>query len=322
MLYSRFSQLDLSQFRLNNKEQFVVGDFLFETPLSIIRGKRRSPTVLLVSGLHGSEWPGVYALLSMGRKITPDMLNGTLIVLPLANIHAVSQKSRSSFYDQLDINREFPGDRDGQPSQRLAADIFDYLVMESDYVIDYHSAGATGLYYPHMICFDKNDTQIKDFNVNTIRYGINKQGILLTEASSRGIKAYAMESGGGLTQSQNHQYVKKIIHATYSFFDAIELTNPDHEKNRMIIDKIRKPDSFHFFSRKLIASAEVGGLIKWNVDLGDFIEKDQILGKIYQFDFSIVDIISKGKGMFLYKRDSLVMKGESLYHLALDVEEV
>ncbi|MHA2295449.1 MAG: succinylglutamate desuccinylase/aspartoacylase family protein [Candidatus Hodarchaeales archaeon] len=313
-----FEDINLKQFNLNTKKQLIVGNVLFETPLSIIRGKKRSPIVLLVAGLHGSEWPGVYALLTLGRKIEPEMLQGTLVVLPLANIQAVSQKTRSSWFDSLDINREFPGDHDGQPSQRLAANIFNHLVMESDYVLDYHAAGITGVYYPHVICFDKGDAGIKDFNVDVIMYGVNKQGFLLTEATTRGIKTYAMEAGGGLIQ--NHLYVKKIIMATYSFFNAIGFIDTEHKENRKILNSIHKPERFLYFSRKVIVSAETGGVIKWDVELGVFVEKDQLLGQIYQFDFQTSPILSKGEGLFLYRRDALVMKGESLYHLAVDVE--
>ncbi|MFW9997988.1 MAG: succinylglutamate desuccinylase/aspartoacylase family protein [Candidatus Odinarchaeota archaeon] len=320
MIYSRFEDIDLQQFSLNSKKQLIVGDVLFETPLSIIRGKKSSPIVFLVAGLHGSEWPGVYALLTLGTMINPEMLQGTLVVLPLANIQAVSQKARASFYDSLDINREFPGDHDGQPSQRLAANIFSRLVMESDYVLDYHAAGSTGIYYPHVICFDKNDHHLADFKVNTIRYGVNRQGILLTEANSRGVKTYAMESGGGLVL--NHMYVKRIIMATFSFFNAIGLVDPEHAANKNILKSAREPEYYYYFSRKILINAEMGGLIKWDLELGEFVEQGQKMGTMYQFDFNKAPIIAKRDGLFLYRRDSLVMKGESLYHLAVDVEKV
>lgn len=309
---------DLSQFDLNSSNQVLAGDTLFETPISVIRGKKLSPIVLVIAGLHGSEWPGIYAALTLGRRISPDRLQGTLVVLPLANISAVSQKGRTSYYDSLDVNREFPGDPDGKPSQRLAADIFNHIVKECDYVVDYHSAGTTGHYYPHVICFDKKDEYIEDFNVDLIRYGVNKPGFLLTEAYNFGVSSYAIESGGGLIL--NHMYVKRIVKATYSFFDAVGLTVKDHPENKKVLKTIKRPEEYHYFNKKMIVTSDAGGMIKWEVELGDHVKKGQLLGTIFQFDFTISEIIANNDGIFIYERDALVLKGESLYHLAVGIE--
>ena len=48
-------------------------------------GAKPGKTLVLTSGVHGCEYVGVEALRTVFRKLSPEMLSGAVILLPVAN---------------------------------------------------------------------------------------------------------------------------------------------------------------------------------------------------------------------------------------------
>ena len=74
----------------NKKENFNI---IFNTekedhqlPICIINGKEKGAVFTIVAGIHGYEYPHNIALQEILNEINPQKLNGTLIILPIANI--------------------------------------------------------------------------------------------------------------------------------------------------------------------------------------------------------------------------------------------
>jgi hypothetical protein len=62
-------------------------------------------------------------------RILKDMkLRGTIRLLPIANPSAMTARSRFSPLDSRDLNRDFPGDRNGTYSQQLAAALSEHFL--------------------------------------------------------------------------------------------------------------------------------------------------------------------------------------------------
>lgn len=88
--------------------------------------------IILVMGcVHGDELIGETIIRQL-RKII--LRNGTLITI-LANVHAM--KAGRRYIDQ-DLNRSFPGDRNGNYEERLAHSLLPVL-KSADIVLDIHS---------------------------------------------------------------------------------------------------------------------------------------------------------------------------------------
>jgi uncharacterized protein len=68
-------------------------------------------------------------------------------VLPAANAPAVEQGLRTSPIDDGNLNRAFPGDPRGSPTQIIAHYIEHELLARADYLIDLHSGGSSLLYH-------------------------------------------------------------------------------------------------------------------------------------------------------------------------------
>ncbi|MBM3526081.1 MAG: deacylase, partial [Alphaproteobacteria bacterium] len=108
----------------------------------------RGRTLLLVGGNHGDEYEGPIALANLIRGLDPGSLKGRIIVMPAANFPAVMAGRRLSPIDAGNLNRSFPGDRDGTPTRMIAHYLESVLLPMADVLLDLHSGGASLLYLP------------------------------------------------------------------------------------------------------------------------------------------------------------------------------
>ncbi len=78
------------------------------------------PTALLISGNHGDEYEGQVALNKLARQLDATELCGRIIILPALNYPAVDAGRRVSPLDQGNLNRLFPGNANGSPTEMIA----------------------------------------------------------------------------------------------------------------------------------------------------------------------------------------------------------
>lgn len=105
------------------------------------------PTTLLMSGNHGDEYEAQIALTKLCRELGPSDIRGRLIIMTMANFPAAQAGTRTSPIDGGNLNRTFPGDPLGTPTQMIAHYIEEELLPLCDYFFDFHSGGSS-LYYP------------------------------------------------------------------------------------------------------------------------------------------------------------------------------
>ncbi len=125
-------------------------------PITVVRNGE-GPTVLMMAGVHGDEYEGQIALDRLARKLTPEALRGHLIILPAVNGPAAKAGLRTSPVDDGNLNRAFPGNATGTPTQMIAHYIEEVLLPRCDYLVDLHS-GGTSLYYPPTLLRGKGHT--------------------------------------------------------------------------------------------------------------------------------------------------------------------
>lgn len=110
-----------------------------ETPMTVIKGAKAGPTVLVVGGLHGDKPSGVEA----AKQLTQfrDLEAGTLLVIPELNREAVAAGRR---HTGTDLNRAFPTSRGETPTDPRAAAVWQVLQdYNVDYLLDLHEDGSS-----------------------------------------------------------------------------------------------------------------------------------------------------------------------------------
>ena len=118
---------------------------VYPVPLACL-SNGKGPTVLLTGGVHGDEFEGPAALMRLLQQLEPEDIQGRLIIIPALNAMAFEQSSRVSPLDGVNLNRAFPGDANGTPTQMLAHFIETVLLPQCDAVIDLHSGGKASVF--------------------------------------------------------------------------------------------------------------------------------------------------------------------------------
>lgn len=122
-------------------------------------GKDRGRRLSVVTGIHGDELEGQYVAYQAGKKIREnrELLRGTVDIYPAMNPFGIDTMMRGIPAFDLDMNRIFSGQIDGDMNEYLAS-----LIMKdvsgSDMVLDIHASNA---YL----------TEVPQIRINTIQSG-------------------------------------------------------------------------------------------------------------------------------------------------------
>lgn len=108
-------------------------------PVLIAKGVKEGPVFGIVAALHGNELNGIPLIHRLFRDLSCDKIKGTIVAVIVANLPGLLLHQRT-FNDGEDLNRLFPGKKDGNTSQVYAFNLFDRIVSRFDYLIDLHTA--------------------------------------------------------------------------------------------------------------------------------------------------------------------------------------
>lgn len=112
----------------------------YEWPYFAISGAADGPTLCLIAGIHGAEYPPIDAALRFCRALDPRALRGRVVGVPVVNLPAFWE--RTPFVcprDGKNPNRVFPGNASGTYSEALAHALFEGVIRRGDYLVDLHA---------------------------------------------------------------------------------------------------------------------------------------------------------------------------------------
>ncbi len=127
-----------------------------------VRGE--GPTLLLAGGTHGDEFEGPVALMRLLDHAAGLSFRGRLILLPALNAPAVARSARVSPLDGANLNRAFPGDRNGAPTAMIAHLVESVLLPVCDAAIDFHSGGKASVFADSALAARCEDKALHDAN--------------------------------------------------------------------------------------------------------------------------------------------------------------
>lgn len=124
-------------------------------PIVSIRGGD-GPLLVFTGGNHGDEYEGPIALMNLARSLTADHIKGQLIIIPALNFPAVMAGTRLSPIDGVNMNRAFPGRRDGTVTSMIAHFVHREILSRADFLLDIHSGGKSMMFSP-LVCYHRID---------------------------------------------------------------------------------------------------------------------------------------------------------------------
>lgn len=252
-------------------------------PIAVLRNGE-GPTALLTGANHGDEYEGPVALQALASELRLNEIAGRVIIVPFMNAPAFRAGTRTSPLDGANLNRIFPGRPNGTPTEKIADYFNRVLAPMADYVLDFHSGGKTLDFVPFAAAHRLDSKLQEEVCVAAMRAFNAPYSMVLLEIDSVGMFDTAVEGlgkvfvstelgGGGTATARSISIARQgvrnfLIHAGILRGEAdtspsIDLDMPDS-------------DCFVF--------SEHDGLIEPLADLGDMIERDQPVAKIWRVD--------------------------------------
>lgn len=274
----------------------------FEMPVTLINGKHEGKTILITGGIHGCEYPAIQTAIELANELNPEEIAGRLMIIHPVNTSAFKQKI-SAFVpeDCKNLNRVFPGSREGTLSEQIAHFISTECQQQADFYLDLHGGDLYELstnfvYYPGIAEPDIIEKSKEVAAILDVKYMV-KSGATTgayNSAAIRGIPSLLIERGGrGLWSREEIEAYKGDVQSILKY---LKVLNGELQKNQSPIN----------ITKAIYLEAEVTGCWYPDVEAGQLIRKGQRLGIIKDFFGQVVRIYeAQMDGVVLYMTISL-----------------
>lgn len=163
------------------------------------------PTLLVASGVHGTEYVGPLAARKLIETLDHKKIKGRVIIIPMLNSWGFVKRLRAvMFEDGKNLNRVFPGAPNGSYSDRLAYEIENVLFPEINFLLDIHSGDVSEAMYPLVFYPSAAAPEITSAAVAAsrclsvpLRVPSKYKDGLFGYAADQGIPSLLLDRGGG-----------------------------------------------------------------------------------------------------------------------------
>jgi uncharacterized protein len=108
-------------------------------PVGTVHGAQDGPTLVVIGGMHGSEFAGIEAAIRLYNEVDPARLKGTLKVAMIYNVPAfVNNLGFVVPHDGKNPTRTFPGTPIGTYGEAMAYYFDQEVLSRADYVVELH----------------------------------------------------------------------------------------------------------------------------------------------------------------------------------------
>lgn len=274
------------------RERVTVGELPDGSPVALpvvtIGGAKPGPTLYLQAGIHGDEQTGIAICRGAITGIDPERVSGTVVAVPVANVPAYLTRTRGFLHEErwlIDINRIFPGNREGLLTERIANVLFTEFASHADLTIDLHSA-LDGCDIAPFVYIDPDDDEGGTLAARE-KYGLaygtpyayyKRRGQMFgTSDLSRSFSAQA-EAAGITTISAEVGESRRVSWERVP--DGVQgIRNVMIAMGMLDEEPVTGPPARRFSSIRLVHATRGGGL-RLSVDLGTEVAAGQEIGEI------------------------------------------
>lgn len=249
----------------------------YRIPVAIINGAKQGKTLCILGGTHGTEFASIEAVVRTIQSLEPMKMTGTVLAVPVVN--GPQFEHRSAFlspFDQLNQNRQFPGDPMGTLSKRTAHVIFSKIVSKSDALVDCHGGDITEDLDCYVIARVGKD---EDLNKQALEMAHCFPGkvIMAKGGGTPGTTGEAQDLYGipCITPEAGVPYPVRERHVRFHTEGIENLL-----KYMGIIEGQPKRYEAKINPEEYTVRAEKGGIWYTSVEIGDHVEKGQEIGTL------------------------------------------
>lgn len=288
-----------------------VPDFDAELPVSVIRGVKDGPNVLITAGVHNEEYVGIETANRLSLALEPEKICGCVAIIHTCNPTGFAALSRDLVpEDGKNLNRCFPGSADGSAAHRLAHFITEDFLKPAFCHIDLHCGGGREELTPHVYyqaiepgpLSTASQKLARLMDANYMVAVKSYTGSAFSHAGMCGVPAILMERGGMAvwTEAEIDAYladVYRILHHLHVWPEA-----PAQKETPQDIEIV---DYYN---------AEAGGCWYPEKRTGDRVRSGEALGTVKDaFGKPLFSLYASVDSVVLYQMGSLsVREGELL----------
>jgi len=283
---------------------------LIDISITVSKAQKPGPVLLLTGGLHGDEINGVEIVRRIIEQGLHIPLIGTIICIPIINIYGFINFSRY-VPDGKDVNRSFPGNKNGSLASRVAYYLMNDIISKIDYGIDFHTGGADRTNYPQLRCMmtdPQNEALANVFCAPFTLHSRYRPKSLRQSAAKLGKKILVFE--GGESSRFDEFAINEGLNGTLRVMKHLKMTSvhlkkPKHQ-NRLI-----KNSSW--------VRARSSGMFQSLVSSGDRVVKNQLVGHITDpFGDFKVPLKSPATGYIIgLNNDPILHQGDAVMHIGV-----
>ena len=238
-------------------------------------GKKR---LSIVTGIHGDELEGQYLAYMVGNYLTENIeyLDGTVDIYPALNPMGIDSITRGIPQFDLDMNRIFPGSKDGTMMEKICAAIIDDI-DGSDICVDVHASNIFLKELPQIrISVPTADTLIpyaKMLNVDLIwvhESATVLESTLAHSLNSRGTKTLVVEMGVGMRITK--EYGVQLFKGILNLMKKTGMWKGEAEEAREPIVSLNREVGF--------VNSDAAGIFVPCSEFGDHVKKGDHIGDV------------------------------------------
>lgn len=273
-------------------------------------GKDRFDSISIVTGLQGNEVNGTYIALKLANfiseievgKLKTFRLLGKVQIVPAANFLAFEEGKKSWAFDDLDLNFAFPGNPNGEVSERICQEILK-ITMDAAYGVVLESANSCYLDLSHVNIWS-SDRKLKK-TANSLQLGAVRireesphfQTQLVRFWMDREIQSFSVSCGklSSLNIPSSNLIVEGLINMMVHL-GILEFTGEPRGK--------KKVPFFNPGDQTTVLANESGFFVP-EATVGEYIEEGQVLGKTLEVQTgkTLQEALAPKSGLLLTIRD-------------------
>lgn len=252
-------------------------------PLMSIKSNNPGPVIWLCACGHGDEVGGLVVVQEVFKKLAKGLLKGSVYAFPLMNPTGFENASRYVSSSEEDLNRSFPGDKEGSLAERLSEKIFSSIKnTRPDFVLDLHNDWRQSIPY---VLIDPEKGVNKDIYKKTealakkIGFPVilddNIEKTLSYSLLKDNIPAISVELGESnvVNEKNVNLGVQSILNVINHLGMFDETEKIDLNISGIAIEKILR------YSAK--PSSSTSGVLRFLVKPGDIVKKGEEIAKVY-----------------------------------------
>ncbi|HWL96733.1 MAG TPA: succinylglutamate desuccinylase/aspartoacylase family protein [Nocardioidaceae bacterium] len=209
-----------------------------ELTVHTVTGEHDGPRLGMVASIHGDEPMGVETIRRLLETVTSEPeLAGTITAVPVANPYAHMALTRNTPLDGVNLNRIFPGSRNGSVTEQIAHTLCELFIGQVDYLIDFHSGGNLAC-VDYAYIHDDDAALSKAYGTELLYRGPGYAGSFGDLTRAQGIPTVVSELGGG-SQRITH-YLDQGVRGGFNVLRHLGMVKgePDRPDQQRVVDEL------------------------------------------------------------------------------------